>query len=88
MDNIPAAGKEITIIPATGITKANPARTCGITMIPGIVGINGLCIRKAVRGITTIPSISCLTGTTQPPREANMILKGREPISINPGGPA
>ena len=41
MDSILAAGKGITIIPATGITGTNPARTGRITMIPKIVEVNG-----------------------------------------------
>lgn len=53
-------------------------------VITGIAEINGPCIPKVVKEITKIPGIVRLTGTTPPPQEGIMILRGREPISINP----
>ena len=54
----------------------------------GLAEINGPCILKVVKEITGIPWNGCRTGTTLPPQEGSMILRGREPISINPGVPA
>jgi hypothetical protein len=54
-------------------------------MITGIAEINDPCIPKVVKEITKIPWSDYLTGTIPPPQEGSMILRGREPISINPG---
>lgn len=88
--------ERISEVPITGvigivaITGGSPGRTCGITMrvITGIAEISGPCIHKVVKEITRIPWIDRLTGTTPPPPEGSMILRGGEPISINPGVPA
>ena len=54
-------------------------------MITGIAEINDPCIPKVVKEITRILWSGYLTDTTPPPQETSMILRGREPISINPG---
>ena len=82
--------RRIPITEATGIVtiiEANPGQTCGITMrmITGIAEINDPCIPKVVKEITRILWSGYLTDTTPPPQETSMILRGREPISINPG---
>ena len=85
--------RKVPITEITGIVatiEASPGQTRGITMrvSTGIAETNDPCIPKVVKEITRIPWSGCRTGTTPPPQEGSMILRGRGPISINPGVPA